>query len=119
VEVGWRLTREHWGRGYATEAAAAAMAFGFETAGLEEIVALTVPANIRSRRVMERLGMERDADDDFEHPRLPEGHPLRPHVLYRKRRGDEAGRRRDVRHRDRCGDTRYSAPGEEHDPGLG
>jgi ribosomal-protein-alanine N-acetyltransferase len=85
VEVGWRLTREHWGRGYATEAAAAAMAFGFETAGLEEIVALTVPANIRSRRVMERLGMERDADDDFEHPRLPEGHPLRPHVLYRKR----------------------------------
>jgi ribosomal-protein-alanine N-acetyltransferase len=85
VEVGWRLARAQWGHGYATEAAAAAMAYGFEAAGLEEIVALTVPANLRSRRVMERLGMERDADDDFEHPRLPEGHPLRPHVLYRKR----------------------------------
>lgn len=85
VEVGWRLAREHWGHGYATEAAKAAMAFGLESAGLEEIVSLTVPANVRSRRVMERLGMQRDPDDDFEHPRLPEGHRLRAHVLYRKR----------------------------------
>jgi RimJ/RimL family protein N-acetyltransferase len=85
VEVGWRLARPHWGRGYATEAATAAMAFGFTELGLEEIVSMTVPANVRSWRVMERLGMRRDPDDDFEHPRLPEGHPLRPHVLYRKR----------------------------------
>jgi RimJ/RimL family protein N-acetyltransferase len=83
VEVGWRLACEHWGRGYATEAARAALAFGFDTLGLSEIVALTVPANERSRRVMERLGMTRSPADDFEHPNLPSGHPLRPHVLYR------------------------------------
>jgi RimJ/RimL family protein N-acetyltransferase len=85
VEVGWRLARAHWGRGYATEAAAAAMAFGFGEARLKEIVSLTVPANVRSRRVMERLGMTHDPDEDFDHPRLPAGHPLRRHVLYRKR----------------------------------
>lgn len=86
VEVGWRLARAHWGHGYATEAAAAAMEFGFTELRLEEIVSMTVPANVRSWRVMERLGMTRDPDDDFDHPRLPEGHPLRRHVLYRKRR---------------------------------
>jgi RimJ/RimL family protein N-acetyltransferase len=83
VEVGWRLARDAWGHGYATEAARAALAFGFERAGLEEIVSFTVPANERSRRVMERLGMTRDPADDFDHPRLPDGHPLRRHVLYR------------------------------------
>jgi RimJ/RimL family protein N-acetyltransferase len=86
VEVGWRLAREHWGRGYATEAARAALAFGFETIGLEEIVSFTTVANERSRRVMERLGMTHDPTDDFEHPSLPPGDPIRPHVLYRIRR---------------------------------
>jgi RimJ/RimL family protein N-acetyltransferase len=88
VEIGWRLAHEHWGRGYATEAARAALAFGFRDLALEEIVSFTVPMNRRSRRVMERLGMTRSAADDFEHPALPEGHALRPHVLYRLRRGD-------------------------------
>jgi RimJ/RimL family protein N-acetyltransferase len=86
VEIGWRLARAHWGRGYATEAAQAALAFGFEELRLEEIVSFTVPENAASRRVMERLGMTYDPSDDFQHPALPVGHPLRPHVLYRKRR---------------------------------
>lgn len=83
VEVGWRLTRAAWGQGFATEAARAAIAFGFTSLGLSEIVSFTVPENQPSRRVMERLGFTHDAAFDFEHPRLPEGHPLRPHVLYR------------------------------------
>jgi len=86
VEIGWRLAREHWGFGYATEAARAALDFGFQRLGLEEIVSFTVPANRRSRGVMERIGMTRTPDDDFDHPALPEGHPLRRHVLYRARR---------------------------------
>jgi RimJ/RimL family protein N-acetyltransferase len=88
VEVGWRFAREAWGHGYATEAAEAALRFGFEAVGLDEIVSFTVPANERSWRVMERLGMTRDPRDDFDHPRLPRGHPLRRHVLYRLRRAD-------------------------------
>ena len=88
AEVGWRLARGHWGRGYATEAARAALAFGFERAGLDEIVSFTVPANLGSRRVMERLGMRRSPADDFDHPALPEGSPLRRHVLYRLSRAD-------------------------------
>ena len=91
VEVGWRFAREAWGHGYATEAAEAAVRFGFEAVGLEEIVSFTVPANERSRRVMERLGMTHDPADDFDHPRLPDGHPLRHHVLYRLRRPRPAG----------------------------
>jgi RimJ/RimL family protein N-acetyltransferase len=83
VEIGWRLCVATQGRGYATEAARAALAYGFETIGLREIVSFTVPANVRSRRVMEKLGMRRDAADDFDHPGMPVGHPLRPHVLYR------------------------------------
>lgn len=83
VEVGWRLAAEHWGRGYATEGARAAIQFGFENLKLEEIVAFTVPANIRSRRVMEKLGMTHTPADDFDHPDLPDNHPLRRHVLYR------------------------------------
>lgn len=83
VEVGWRLSHEAWGFGYATEAAREAVRFGFEEVGLAEIVSFTVPANLRSRRVMERLGMRRDPKDDFDHPRLPEGNRLRRHVLYR------------------------------------
>jgi RimJ/RimL family protein N-acetyltransferase len=83
VEVGWRLATEFWGRGYATEGARAALAFGFERLGLAEIVSFTVPANRRSRRVMERLGMQHSPADDFDHPSLPAGHALRRHVLYR------------------------------------
>ncbi len=83
VEVGWRLARSAWGRGYATEAGRAALAFGFERVGLEEVVSMTAVGNRRSRAVMERLGMSRDPADDFEHPNLPVGDPLRPHVLYR------------------------------------
>ena len=88
VEAAWRLARPYWGRGYAYEAARAAIDDGFGRLGLNEIVAFTVPANLASRRVMEKLGMTRDPaeDFDFEHPRLPPGHPLRRHVLYRLRR---------------------------------
>jgi ribosomal-protein-alanine N-acetyltransferase len=88
VEVGWRLARAHWGRGYATEAASAALEHGFTAVGLEEIVSFTAPVNRRSRAVMERLGMTRDPADDFDHPNVPVGHPLRRHVLYRLRRSD-------------------------------
>jgi RimJ/RimL family protein N-acetyltransferase len=88
VEVGWRFAREAWGHGYATEAARAAVEFGYVVRGLDEIVSFTVPANLPSRRVMERLGMTHDARDDFDHPRLPEGDPLRRHVLYRLHRRD-------------------------------
>jgi len=87
VEVGWRLAREHWGRGYATEAARAALADGFERLGLDEIVSFTAAGNLPSRRVMEKLGMKHDSADDFDHPSLAPGHPLRRHVLYRIRRG--------------------------------
>ena len=87
VEIGWRLAAEFWGQGLATEGARAVLQFGFDELKLAEIVALTVPANRRSRRVMEKLGMTCNAADDFEHPRLPPGHPLRPHVLYRVRPG--------------------------------
>ena len=83
IELGWRLAAEHWGRGYATEAAREAARFGFERLGLEEILAFTTVANRASRAVMERLGMTRDPRDDFEHPALATGDPLRPHVLYR------------------------------------
>jgi RimJ/RimL family protein N-acetyltransferase len=85
VEIGWRLSAEHWGCGFATEAAGASMQYGFGELRLDEIVSFTVPANVRSRRVMEKIGMTRDAADDFDHPKLVEGHPLRRHVLYRLR----------------------------------
>lgn len=83
VEIGWRLAREAWGEGYATEAARASLAFGFEQLDLDQIVSFTPAENTRSRAVMERIGMRRDKAGDFEHPRLPVGHPLRRHVLYR------------------------------------
>jgi ribosomal-protein-alanine N-acetyltransferase len=83
VEVGWRLAREHWGRGYATEGAHAALAFGFETLALDEIFSFTTYGNTRSRGVMQRLGMRHDPGDDFDNPNVPAGDPLRPHVLYR------------------------------------
>jgi ribosomal-protein-alanine N-acetyltransferase len=83
VEIGWRLAFGGWGKGLATEGARAALDYGFNTLGLEQIVSFTVPANVRSRRVMEKIGMTHDSHDDFDHPKLPEGHPLRRHVLYR------------------------------------
>jgi RimJ/RimL family protein N-acetyltransferase len=86
VEIGWRLAFEHWGKGFATEGASAALGYAFETLRLEEVVSFTVPANRRSRRVMEKLGMTHDPCDDFDHPKFPDGHPLRRHVLYRIKR---------------------------------
>ena len=83
VEVGWRLSFDHWGQGYATEAARLALQYGFGTLALSEIVSFTSATNHRSRAVMARLGMRHDPADDFDYPRLPEGHPLRRHVLYR------------------------------------
>jgi len=83
VEIGWRLDRPFWGHGYATEAGRATIADGFGRVGLREIVSFTVPVNLRSIAVMERLGMTRDPEDDFEHPNVPRGHPYRRHVLYR------------------------------------
>ena len=83
VEVGWRLARAHRGHGYATEAAWASIGFGFERLGLGEIVSFTATGNDRSRAVMERLGMRRDEAGDFDHPGIPRGDDLRPHVLYR------------------------------------
>jgi RimJ/RimL family protein N-acetyltransferase len=83
VEVGWRLAPSAWGQGYATEAATAALDFAFGQVGLDEVVSFTTPLNGRSVSVMRRLGMTHDAADDFEHPRIPPGHRLRLHVLYR------------------------------------
>ena len=83
LEVGWRLARSAWGYGYATEAAREALRVAFSHAGVREVVSMTTPANTRSQVVMRRLGMVRDPADDFDHPRLPAGHPQRRHVLYR------------------------------------
>jgi len=82
VEVGWRLALRHWGHGFATEAARAALRMGFERLHLPEVVSFTAVGNLRSRAVMERIGMH-DALEDFEHPGVPEGHSLRLHCLYR------------------------------------
>lgn len=83
VEIGWRLARPYWNRGLATEGASAVLRHGFTDLGLSEIVSITVPTNLPSRRVMEKLGMTHRHADDFDHPAIPEGHPLRRHVLYR------------------------------------
>jgi ribosomal-protein-alanine N-acetyltransferase len=83
IEIGWRLARGAWGHGYATEAALATVEFGFERLELREIVACTTPSNLRSRAVMERLGMTHDPREDFDHPEVAAGHPLCRHVLYR------------------------------------
>lgn len=82
LEVGWRLARAFWGNGYATEAAGAWIDYGFSELGEREIVSITVPQNVASQAVMKRLGMQPDPARSFEHPRIPDGHPLRPHVLY-------------------------------------
>jgi len=85
VEIGWRLSADHWGRGLATEGARAVARHAFEVLRLDALVSFTAPANIRSRRVMEKIGMIHDPSGDFDYPGLPEGHPLRRHVLYRLR----------------------------------
>lgn len=92
VEIGWRLARQYWGRGLATEAARAVVGLAFGPLDLDALVSFTVPANVRSRRVMEKIGMTHDPDDDFDHPTLPERDPLRRHVLYRlKRQASDQG----------------------------
>lgn len=83
VEIGWRLAAQYWGEGLATEGARAVAEHGFHLLELAELVSFTTADNLRSRRVMEKLGMTRDPAEDFDHPSLPEGHPLRRHVLYR------------------------------------
>lgn len=83
VEVGWRLARPYWGQGYASEAGAASLRYGFEALGLDSIVSFTSVANRPSQAVMGRLGMHRDPGGDFDHPRIPSDHPLSRHVLYR------------------------------------
>lgn len=93
VDIGWRLTRSAWGHGYATEAALACRAFGFETLGLSEIIATTTVHNLRSQAVMRRIGMTHDPADDFDDPSVPEG-PLRRCVLYRTRREEARALRR-------------------------
>ncbi|MGA7860045.1 MAG: GNAT family N-acetyltransferase [Terracidiphilus sp.] len=88
VEIGWRLAFDYWGRGLATEGARAVLRYAFTQLNLTRLVSFTVPANLRSRRVMEKLGMVHDPRDDFDHPSLPQGHPLRRHVLYRLERAN-------------------------------
>jgi RimJ/RimL family protein N-acetyltransferase len=83
IEVGWRLTRSAWGHGFATEAARVALGFAFEQLAVPAVVSYTAEGNTRSRAVMERLGLSRDLEGDFDHPRVPEGSPVRRHVLYR------------------------------------
>ncbi|MGI4843139.1 MAG: GNAT family N-acetyltransferase [Janthinobacterium lividum] len=86
IDIGWRLASRHWGQGYAGEAARACLRFGFTQLRLDEIVSFTVPANLRSRALMEKLGMREDAGGAFAHPALPASHPLSRHLLYRLRR---------------------------------
>jgi RimJ/RimL family protein N-acetyltransferase len=88
VEIGWRLAADYWGRGLATEGALVVARQAFGPLGLRALVSFTVPANLRSRRVMEKIGMTHNPSDDFDHPNIPEGHPLRRHVLYRLSRPD-------------------------------
>jgi RimJ/RimL family protein N-acetyltransferase len=83
VEIGWRLAHAHWGQGLATEGARAVVVHAFQALKLPSLVSFTTATNLRSRRVMENIGMVHDPAADFDHPNLPAGHPLRPHVLYR------------------------------------
>ena len=92
TEIGWRLARSAWGKGYATEAANAVLAHAFDTIGLDALVSITATINVRSRRVMERIGMQRDHAGDFDHPKIAPDHPLSRHVLYRIAAADWRGR---------------------------
>ena len=86
VEIGWRVRSDVWGRGIAPEAARECLRHGFDDLGFDEVISFTAATNTKSRRVMEKIGLERVPDGDFDHPSVPEGNPLRPHVLYRIRR---------------------------------
>lgn len=88
IEIGWRLAHQFWGQGYATEGAIAALEYGFNELGLNEIVSFTTTTNTRSRHVMEKIGMRRNPEDDFDHPKLSQGDPLRRCVLYRLKKED-------------------------------
>ena len=88
VEIGWRLAQQYWHKGLATEGAQAVLSYAFRKLNLDAVVSFTVPANIRSRRVMEKIGLQHNPADDFDHPRLPVGHSLRRHVLYRLTRSE-------------------------------
>jgi RimJ/RimL family protein N-acetyltransferase len=90
VEIGWRLAHASWGRGYASEAARASLRLAFEELALDEVVSFTVETNQRSRAVMERIGMHHVSAGDFDHPRIPESHPLCRHALYRLGRAEWA-----------------------------
>lgn len=92
IEIGWRLARAAWGRGYAPEAARVVLDHAFDVLGLDEIVSFTAVINAPSRRVMEKIGMTRDPTDDFDHTNVPEGHPVRAHVVYRVLRTNRPGR---------------------------
>jgi len=83
VEIGWRLSSNQWHHGYATEAATAVLKYAFENLKLKEVVSFTAAGNIKSRRVMEKIGLEHNPDDDFDHPKIEKSHPLCRHVLYR------------------------------------
>ncbi len=93
VEIGWRLFAENWNQGFASEGAEAVLRHAFVTLKLNELVSFTVPANLASRRVMEKIGLVRNPSEDFDHPKLAEGHPLRRHVLYRVNRSSWMGTR--------------------------
>ena len=111
VEIGWRFRREYWGRGIAFAAAQKAEHYAFTVLGLDQLVSFTTETNLRSRRLMERLGFARDGSDDFWHPKIADGHPLGRHVLYRKTRPNntDAGNSSDV-----IGDTRSPPPDPKH-----
>ena len=97
VDIAWRLAFDFWGHGYASEAADAAIRDGFERVGLQEIIGFTTPNNVRSRRIMDRLGMALSPGDTFDHPRVPEGDPRRRHVVYRLKVDDWRARRPHLR----------------------
>ncbi|MNJ93364.1 anhydro-N-acetylmuramic acid kinase [compost metagenome] len=83
IEIGWRLARKHWGQGFAPEAARAVLKYAFDVLKAPEVIAMTAVENWKSRKVMEKVGMSYDAKDDFDHPKVADGHPLKRHVLYR------------------------------------
>ena len=100
VEIAWRLSSKHWGQGYATEAAKAVLHYAFTELNLQEIISFTVPANTKSRHVMEKIGLNHSEADDFDHPKLEENSPLKRHVLYRLTRDNyEANQTADKRNK--------------------
>lgn len=88
IEIGWRIRSEFWGKGIAPEAALECLRYGFDELRFDEVLSFTAATNSNSRRVMEKIGLRRDLAGDFEHPSVPEGNPLKPHVLYRMQRAD-------------------------------